>query len=77
MCNTNHNKSLGSGLTATHGVRKHIVSMTYKITGLFYQCLYDILYDVKLLYPGQFTYPEIFQDTEGLVLKVVGIHVEI
>ena len=52
MCDATHKKSFGSELTAINEVRMRIVYMTYDIIIFFYRWLYDVVYDVKLTYPG-------------------------
>ena len=46
MCDATHNKLFGSVWTDINEVRKRVFYMTYDIIILFYQCLYDIMFDV-------------------------------
>ena len=50
-CET-HNKSFGLGFTSINDVY-----MTYKMVVLFCQWLYNVVYDIKLPHPVNFSYP--------------------
>ena len=52
MCDVTHNKSFALVLTAIKEVRNCIVYIIYEIIVFFCQYFYDVVYDVKLPYPG-------------------------
>ena len=46
MCDTTHNKSFGLGLTDINEMLKRIYYILDNIYILFYQWLYDVVYDI-------------------------------
>ena len=52
MCDATHDNSFGLVLTAINEVFKCIVYIVEDIIILFWRWLYDVVYDVKLPYPG-------------------------
>ena len=60
MSDETDNNSFRLGLTSINEVIKRIDYIVDEIFVFFYRWLYNIVHDVKLLYPGKFLYLEKF-----------------